>query len=1668
MTSVSRQLSANQFNRRPPVMRSAAPTAGSNPPTSSAAAALESRIQSLESRVQDSLQLNAQAPADTQQSTRQLGEALQELRRLTGSGTQSSSLAVLQNFQNQTLPQNLERLSQKLSDLQSQLDALPADGPERQALELQLQITQLSLNLYQEAEQLLAESPLLQAPPSAEVSPTDSSPEAGFEPLEIPDDETLNRVAPQLGMTGPELRNTIRALEDNIQGLNVMGNRIDPNAGTFKRDNAGNLASVNSVRTVTKALIGVIDPGKDGQGNPLQGSAAVIARTRNLLTFLMESRRLEQGNASLARDLGLAQLNRGVERAVGALPENLQNIVNRYIGNTTRIEGANARQRLADLRTVLDYFDGDRPLDLNTSRALFELTLDSGADAVKALGDLLPPAARERFEQTIDRFGERIEAVVQRLGGEAPSFLRGLLNSSPESGRQVLRFLTEDGVGRFSAAVELLENVAQSEAGLRLLGEGGQKNVTALARFLSLDIISQGSLRTLLSPNASVPARLNAFNTLTGDVLKRHVSHLDDVSLPSLEQVAGRALDRLGQSLGVGNVTEVLEAGAEPERAPEVEAGAEPERAPEVERAPAASVEPAASRLSPEDAEKVQEATERVLGRFDNLSPEAQGSLRRILEQNPDQAEEVARAIRGLGRNADAEAETILRVAAEMEPARALNMLVGDDMGAKFLRGVAELVPVFQRFGLTVAEIVPKLGRALGKAVPALGGVVSAYDAARMGQIAATGSYNGKSYSDPEVRALALLGASINTADTLLAVSEAFGIGNVAFPAQLGLAAGALAVDVLVEYFNDNPDAMPPGLRKAIRYTAAASAVAAPVALPGAGIAISATIANIYGADGTIDILNDLTRDLGTGALRGADKLSELHAAALDKGLGELAGGIHGIADVIRNPERYAALLGKEVSEVIAEAGNYLQEQLRAGVAGVTEVFDILKDVAQNPGQYAARARDFALELAGQIGEGISAAAGAARDFVIESVEAGWNSLKNGVDQLLEMGAQGVQAAVDLGRQLLQAGGEAAQQFYAFARDVMQDPGKYGEILMDSVSSALSAGWEATTEAADLLWSLAGQGIAGATDAIQNLVAAGGEIAMYVLNKIRNAPEAIKEAIGQGLNLALKASTATLEMVQFIINNPAEAATAAKDKAVELFTQSRDFLLARINDVGEGVQEAFQDLERLYTNTSAYLGDLGDRVGAALGRFEDTVVDLVGQGLDIGRQALQRYGDVLARRLPELMAAWQDLAQAPVDLILRIADNSAQAAQELAGFLAQKAGEWGSAALEGLSQLGSAGLEQLTNLAKSSGALARQALSQLGEMGAEGVRALQEIAESGVAMAGRALDAIAKAAGDGVVAAREALTELANKAGELGREAIQKLTQLGNWGVQQLTSLVRNGAANLSAALNALGEMGTRGLEALEGLAKSGARYARQAFNLLASKGADAIDNLRDLVTSGSEFAREAFNGLVDQGRAAIDALREVGLQVEDFAQDAIEALGGLGRNAEESIKQIGLKFREYGDEAIEALRGLGQRAIDSIESLANRYTELRTDAIRAFSEIGSSARAALNRSVDKLWDSGQAGLEQVFDLAGDIGAVSSRIARRIRSELADGVRRSNFSINPFNNDISPLTSAVRRLFNEAQGLGRQALQQFKRMAFQALRDLGVPDVALSVIESIV
>ena len=223
-----------------------------------------------------------------------------------------------------------------------------------------------------------------------------------------------------------------------------------------------------------------------------------------------------------------------------------------------------------------------------------------------------------------------------------------------------------------------------------------------------------------------------------------------------------------------------------------------------------------------------------------SLGPESQQRMVKMLENAPHGAMR-----RGMVKVFGSMDETILS-----------RLAANDTLLTNASKVLGEMSGLLQKFGVNGLEAMAKtprlFGQAIFKAIPAIGGVASAIDTARMASIASDNSVN------PDIRAMALLGTYINGADTALAVTEVLGVGNVAMPAQLGLAGMGLAVSIMVEL--NKEQGLPPAMSKAVRRASAVMA-ATGMASPGTALGISAPLANIYGTDVLKEELLDMGRE---------------------------------------------------------------------------------------------------------------------------------------------------------------------------------------------------------------------------------------------------------------------------------------------------------------------------------------------------------------------------------------------------------------------------------------------------------------------------------------------------------------------------------------------------------------------------------------------------------------------------------------------------------------------------------------------------------------------------------------------------------------------------------------------------------------------------------------
>lgn len=214
------------------------------------------------------------------------------------------------------------------------------------------------------------------------------------------------------------------------------------------------------------------------------------------------------------------------------------------------------------------------------------------------------------------------------------------------------------------------------------------------------------------------------------------------------------------------------------------------------------------------------------------------------------------------------------------------------------------------------SELLEKAGKALGKVIPALGGVLSGMDTVRLGRIAADGDL------PPEIRYFAGMGATLNGADTVLAVTEAFGVGNIGLPANLALGVAEFGVDVAVDkMMQDHKN----GTFKASDEMHALIGVSALAQGP-AGLA---NLTGTFGLGGSMDVMKDTVSVGGKYAAQAGKALLDF---AKERGedavreVGEFFQGLPGhlqdtLGNVIGDVSDFLGGLGSGVKDTLGKIG---------------------------------------------------------------------------------------------------------------------------------------------------------------------------------------------------------------------------------------------------------------------------------------------------------------------------------------------------------------------------------------------------------------------------------------------------------------------------------------------------------------------------------------------------------------------------------------------------------------------------------------------------------------------------------------------------------------------------------------------------------------------------
>ncbi|MFN8672211.1 MAG: hypothetical protein U0457_09060 [Candidatus Sericytochromatia bacterium] len=511
---------------------------------------------------------------------------------------------------------------------------------------------------------------------------------------------------------------------------------------------------------------------------------------------------------------------------------------------------------------------------------------------------------------------------------------------------------------------------------------------------------------------------------------------------------------------------------------------------------------------------------------------------------------------------------------------------------------IKKLKPFFEKFGVPIAEAASKIAKGLSKALPVLGAAASGYDTIRLGKIALTGKApdgtDFTKYPDGDPRNTPENLAKLKDLRALaLFASAANGVDTV-----LGIleATGVGNVDFPIQLGLAGVEI---ALDFAIDYFREHPEKMSPeitALIKGAGIATSPIFApallEIYGADGMIDNVSAVTKTVGEATIGAVDAVGTAHAEVVDTTLKSVASDLNTLADVIRHPEKYATQLGKKVDEVVSEAVDLIKEFASGAGKVANKAADLLVDIASNPKKYTQIVANKALDVGKAIFKGTAMAADFAKDLITK----GLMSAEQGVKYLGTAGIKFLKDGISLA-------GELGNKFRALATDFYNNPAKYGKLATDFMTNMKDSIINGSEKAFNFVSGLASKGISTA-----------------------------KQAVTDSLEALANAEKLTVDYAKYIATHPLEA--------------SQKLLQATKNTLINAAKAGQEVLN--------YLSDLQSRVGGALGRFEDTLVDLAKQGGTVIKEIVSKHLNVIKNRLPEILSAGANVASAVGEQLAKV------------------------------------------------------------------------------------------------------------------------------------------------------------------------------------------------------------------------------------------------------------------------------------------------------------------------------------------------------------------------------------------------------------------------------
>jgi hypothetical protein len=383
-------------------------------------------------------------------------------------------------------------------------------------------------------------------------------------------------------------------------------------------------------------------------------------------------------------------------------------------------------------------------------------------------------------------------------------------------------------------------------------------------------------------------------------------------------------------------------------------------------------------------------------------------------------------------------------------------------------------------------------------------------------------------------------------------------------------------------------------------------------------------------------------------------------------------------------------------------------EQLK--LAG--KMMHALADVVRNPGKYG------------------QAVADAARDTLNSAIEKGG-----------ELARQARQVITDVVNDARAAGKRGLDTLAWIAKN----PGPAAELALNGVKDVINRGVDLTTAAGKELYKSAVSTLQSMREGWEGLKGAAREKAKALLE---SAQQGLRGAVDRAVALGERG----VDLVVWAATNPGEvgrlgtkAVEDALAKGGELAKKTWDGIRALGNKglaLAESAVTSLRNAGEAAVDTLKYViqnpGEAASRVRDWAGQ---TLSDLVKAGGQAARKAAGAIKDFIDARADWAMKFGQQLVK-----------DGAQAFMDVAKAWKDNLTEGGKVFMDGLKDLGSAGVEQLDKLAKLGGKAAEYAVGRL--------------------------ESLAKA---GVSAARTALGKLADLGGEVGRYAKGAVTTLASY-----------------------------------------------------------------------------------------------------------------------------------------------------------------------------------------------------------------------------------------------------------------------------------------------